>query len=116
MTVRECYEQMNSDYEGVLERLGSEAMVKKFALRFLDDASFNNLTDALKENNAEEAFRAVHTLKGICLNLGFDRLYEASSALTEKLRNGDIDNTEDLYNKLKEQYGVTVDAIKGIQD
>lgn len=116
MTVRECYEQMNSDYEGVLERLGSEAMVKKFALRFLDDASFNNLTDALKENNAEEAFRAVHTLKGICLNLGFDRLYEASSALTEKLRNGDIDNTEDLYNKLKEQYDVTVNAIKGIQD
>lgn len=116
MTVRECYEQMNSDYEGVLERLGSEAMVKKFAIKFLDDASFNNLTDALKENNAEEAFRAVHTLKGICLNLGFDRLYEASSALTEKLRNGDIDNTENLYNKVKEQYGVTVDAIKGIQD
>lgn len=115
MTVKECYEQMNSDYEGVYERLGSEAMIKKFALRFLDDASFDNLTNALKDNNAEEAFRAVHTLKGICLNLGFDRLFEASSELTEKLRGGDINNTEDLYNKVKEQYDVTVNAIKGIQ-
>ena len=29
MTVKECYEQMGSDYEGVLERLGSEAIVKR---------------------------------------------------------------------------------------
>ena len=26
MTVKECYEQMGSDYEGVLERLGSEVV------------------------------------------------------------------------------------------
>ena len=40
----------------------------------------------MTQNNAEEAFRAVHTLKGICLNLGFDTLYKASFELTEKLR------------------------------
>ena len=40
MTVKECYEQMGSDYEGVLERLGSEAIVKRFALKFLQDPSF----------------------------------------------------------------------------
>ena len=28
MTVKECYEQMGSDYEGVLGRMGSEAMIK----------------------------------------------------------------------------------------
>ena len=31
MTVKECYEQIGSDYAGVLKRLGSEALVKRFA-------------------------------------------------------------------------------------
>ena len=44
MTVKECYEQMGSDYEGVLGRMGSEAMIKRFALKFLQDPSFNNLS------------------------------------------------------------------------
>ena len=47
MTVKECYEQMGSDYEGVLGRMGSEAMIKRFALKFLQDPSFNNLEENL---------------------------------------------------------------------
>ena len=27
MTVKECYEKVGSDYDGVLKRLGSEALV-----------------------------------------------------------------------------------------
>ena len=45
MTVKECYEQMGSDYESVLGRMGSEAMIKRFALKFLQDPSFNNLKE-----------------------------------------------------------------------
>ncbi len=63
MTVQECYESMGSDFEGVLGRMGSEAMVKRFALKFLDDPSYGNLVKAVEEQNAEEAFRAAHTLK-----------------------------------------------------
>ena len=37
MTVRECYEELGSDFDKVLSRLVSEALVKKFALKFLDD-------------------------------------------------------------------------------
>ena len=86
MTVKECYEQMGSDYESVLGRMGSEAMIKRFALKFLQDPSFNNLKENLEKNDGEEAFRAAHTLKGVCLNLGFDELYEVSAEITEKLR------------------------------
>lgn len=32
MTVKECYESMESDYEGVIGRMGSEGLVKRFAL------------------------------------------------------------------------------------
>ena len=34
----------------------------------------------------EAAFRAAHTLKGVAQNLGFQKLYLSSAALTEALR------------------------------
>ena len=84
MTVQECYESIGADFEGVLGRMGSEAMVKRFALKFLDEPSYRSLVKAVEEQNAENAFRAAHTLKGICLNQGLDRLCIASACLTEK--------------------------------
>ena len=86
MTVRESYEKIGSNFDEVLRRLGSEALVKRFALKFLNDTSFQDLKDALVKKDGETAFRAAHTLKGVCLNLGFDRLYEVSAELTEKLK------------------------------
>ena len=65
MTVKECYEKVGSDYEAVLKRLGSEDMLKRFSIKFLDDPSFQSLQENLKAGNTREAFRAAHTLKGI---------------------------------------------------
>ena len=137
MTVKECYEQMGSDYESVLGRIlyydahiipvlqsdyesvlgrmGSEAMIKRFALKFLQDPSFNNLKENLEKNDGEEAFRAAHTLKGVCLNLGFDELYEVSAEITEKLRGKETAGSEDMFQKVEEKYQKTVNAIKGLE-
>ena len=101
MTVRESYENIGSNFEEVLRRLGSEALVKRFALKFLNDTSFQDLKDALVKKDGETAFRAAHTLKGVCLNLGFDRLYEVSAELTEKLRGRDTSGTEELFNMVE---------------
>lgn len=114
MTVKECYDKIGADYEGVLQRFGSEGLIKKFALKFLDDASFQNLQEALKNKDAEEAFRASHTLKGICANLGLDNLYKVSSDLTEQLRGRILDGYEEKYQKVEEQYRLTVDTIAQI--
>lgn len=115
MTVKECYEQMGSDYEGVLERLGSEAIVKRFALKFLQDPSFAQLKESLAKNDGEEAFRAAHTLKGVCLNLGFDELFEVSAELTEKLRERKTAGSEELFQKVSQKYQKTVMAIQGLE-
>ena len=37
MTVRESYEKMGANYDGVLSRLGNEMLIKKFAVKFLKD-------------------------------------------------------------------------------
>ena len=86
MTIQECYEAIGGNYEDVLRRLPSEALIRKFTLKFLEDQSYPLLKQSLGDNNYEEAFRGAHTLKGVCQNLSFDRLYEVSSELTELLR------------------------------
>ena len=116
MTVKECYESMEADYEGVIGRIGSEGLVKRFALKFLDDPSYLNLEKAIQEQNVEEAFRAAHTLKGICLNLGFDRLYKVSEELTEKLRESELNGYEAVYGKVQDEYKNTIDAIHKLEE
>lgn len=112
MTVRESYEKIGSNFDEVLRRLGSEALVKRFALKFLNDTSFQDLKDALVKKDGETAFRAAHTLKGVCLNLGFDHLYEVSAELTEKLRGRDTSGTEEMFKKVETQYRILTDAIR----
>ncbi len=80
-------------------------------LKFPTDPSFQLLSDALRENRIEEAFRGAHTLKGICINLGFTKLYETASALTEILRAGKTEGTEALFSELSTQYHDLISKI-----
>lgn len=113
MTVQECYQEIGADYREVIRRLGSEERVKKFLLKMLDEGSFLELCKALSAGNLEEAFRAAHSLKGICLNLGIIPLANSSSALTEALRNGNIpENLADLFGQVQSDYMQTLSAIR----
>lgn len=114
MTVRESYEKIGSNFDEVLRRLGSEALVKRFALKFLNDTSFQDLKDALVKKDGETAFRAAHTLKGVCLNLGFDNLYPSSKDLTELLRAGSMDGYEELFAEVEKEYNRTCEALRKV--
>ena len=112
MTIEECYEAIESDYKSVFKRFGNGAMVKRFAIKFLNDPSFQDLTDGLAAQDGEKAFRAAHTLKGVCLNLGFTGLYKVSAELTEVLRGRETAESDALYQQVREQYTILTDAIK----
>ncbi len=111
MTIEQAYEKMGADYKGVLTRFMNEALVTRFAGKFLTDTSFDDLKNALAAKDVATAFRAAHTLKGVCLNLGFDNLYKPSSELTEVLRAGTMDGSEELMKQVEEQYAVTINAL-----
>lgn len=115
MTAKECYEQMGGNYENVLERLSSETLIKKFLKKFVDDGSFSDIIRYLDAGENENAFRAAHTLKGICLNLGLDRLYESAVEVTESLRGGKNETNPEMLERLKSDYEVTINAIKGLE-
>ena len=89
-----------------------EELVRKFLLKFLDDKSYADLERTLSEGDYKEAFRAAHTLKGVCLNLGFTELYKVSAELTEVLRGRETAGSDELYTQVKEQYTTLTDAIR----
>ena len=107
MTIQECYKKMGADYQEVLERLYNEAMICKFD-------SFQILEEALRRGDVKEAFRGAHTLKGVCQNLGFSNLYAPTYTLTETLRAGQLEGTQEQFAKVAEQYKRTVDAIRAL--
>lgn len=114
MTIQECYKAIGGNYEDVLRRLHNEALIQKFTLKFLEDPSYLQLKQALKDKNYEDAFRSAHTLKGVCQNLSFDHLYEVSNELTELLRDrtGEQPGIPEAMEKVTEVYELTIEEIK----
>lgn len=122
MTIREFYECTGGDYEEVLSRFLSEERTARFLKMFPKDPSFGGVEAVFPEAAAEmpedvseeavgEAFRAAHTLKGVCLNLGLSRLYQSASAVTEALRAADLRQTRELMPVLRRDYREVMEAL-----
>ena len=82
MKLNEFYTAVDGNYEDAMERLQNEMFVVKFLRMLPRDGS-------MADGRANDAFRAVHTLKGIALNLSLTKLAAACSQLTEALRGAD---------------------------
>lgn len=115
MTLKECYAAMNGDYDDVLSRLRTERLVQKFVLKFLADDSYQLLRKSLDEQDYSEAFRAAHTMKGICQNLSITGLGKSSAELTEALRNGWTPEAAGLIEQVTQDYAAVSDAIQTFQ-
>ena len=98
----------------VVGRLGGDpGLVIHFLSKFEKDGSFQSLCDALNNDDGETAFRAAHTMKGLCATLGLQNLFEKSSAITEMLRGGGaIQPAKDAMPALKKEYDSTIEALK----
>ena len=112
MTIKSLYEAVGGDYKDVVKRLISEEFTAQLALGFLDDDGFSSLEKAMKNRNAEDAFRAAHTLKGVALNLGFKNLGESASELTEVLRKRTFDGADEPFEKVRADYAVVISALR----
>lgn len=115
MTIREFYSKTGGNYQEVIRHLGTEERVARFLKMFLKDPSFACLEQALEQGNGQEAFRAAHTLKGVCLNLGFSGLYLKCSRVTENLREGNLEAGMRNMPALRQSYRLIVDSIGQIE-
>ena len=116
MNLKDCYIKFGGDFDEVLGRLRREETVQKFAFKFLDDKSFSLFESSIGSKDYEDALRAVHTLKGICQNLSFTRLFESSSLVTNALKENDWNKAVDMMPKLSKDYYEIVDIIRAYKN
>ena len=114
MTVDACYKAMEGDYAAALGVLESESRVRRYLLRFLGDPTARMLVAALADGRWADAFRAAHTLKGLCRGLGLTRLHASCSALTDALRGGGPLEDAQLGAQVKAEYGRVVQAVSAL--
>ena len=115
MNLKDCYLKFGGDFDEVLGRLRREQTVRKFVFKFLDDKSFSLFEASMVKKDYSEALRAVHTLKGICQNLSFTKLFESSSLVTNALKENDWNKAVDMMPKLSKDYYETINVIKDLK-
>ena len=95
--------------------MGNEDLIARFMFKFLNDQSMNDLTKYLAEGNVSEAFKAVHTLKGVGANLGLKGFLTPVCELTEILRAGSMEGYEVKYNEIKPKYDEFIAILQKYQ-
>ncbi|MDO4523414.1 MAG: Hpt domain-containing protein [Eubacteriales bacterium] len=115
MTLESIFEQLGGDYHETKERLMSDELILRMLKKFSADQEYSKLEQAMKAKDLETAFRAAHTLKGIALNLGLGNLAKSAVDLTESLRYGKTDFTEELFEQCKEEYRKTISILEQLK-
>jgi HPt (histidine-containing phosphotransfer) domain-containing protein len=106
-------EDLGTDVKTALKRfMNKDALYEKFIKKFMDDHSYMDLQEAFADARVEDAFRAAHTMKGVCANLGFDNLLKILTPMTEVLRAGSTDGVADMLAQLKEEYEKLCSVIR----
>ena len=112
MNLVEFYDQLAGNYEDVKARLLKDERILRFLRKFPAAKELEELKAALAAGDWATAFRASHTLKGNCLNLGLDGLFAPSSELCENLRGGSPEKDwQPLLAAVEAEYQKTIEAI-----
>ena len=111
ISMREAYEKIGANYDDACARLMGDEMLARFALKFLDDESMDKLEAAMAAGDAESAFMAAHTLKGVAGNLSMKDLFARVSEVVECLRGGDIGAAAEKMPAVEASYRKVADAL-----
>ena len=111
MNIEEFYAKISGNYPDALARLMRESLVERFVLKFAKDKSFEELEANIEAGHTELAFQAAHTLKGVCKNLAFTKLADASSEITELLRAGKLEAAKIYFPLVKAEYDIVIEAL-----
>lgn len=116
MTLKECYQQMGGDYAEAITQLHNEPFMHRCILKFVRDRNYQKLRDALSASDVDAAFRAAHTFKSLCHTLCLCQLYPVIDKLTERLREGQLEQAAPFWENLKPEYERTMEVLLQYQE
>lgn len=103
MKLDEFFRCVGGDYGEAKARFQNDERIVRFLNMFPGDTP--------------TAFRAVHTLKGVALNLGLGSLAHASSQMTEALRGQDSmpESVQPLYEAVQKEHTAVCSALEKLE-
>ena len=117
MKLDEFFRCVGGDYGEAKARLQNDERIVRFLNMFPGDDSMQNQRNAMNAGDTTTAFRAVHTFKGVALNLGLGSLAHASSQMTEALRGQDSmpESVQPLYEAVQKEHTAVRGALEQLE-
>lgn len=101
--------------ETAMERfMNNEQLLERFLKKFPQDPNYEAMLTAVAEKRYEDAFKAAHSLKGVCGNLSLVSLYDNVCMVVELLRNGKGEEIETALPSVKAEYERVVAILETI--
>lgn len=101
------------DVKSALDRfMGRDDLLLRFLKKFGEDPNYEILKNSMAEKKYEEAFKAAHSLKGVCGNLSMVNLFQTISKEVEFLRGQQYEEAEKLFPRVVEEYDKSVGILR----
>lgn len=96
-----------------LDRLSNdEGLYLRLLSSFLLTDPLKELKDAIKKHDTETSIRAVHSLKGVTLNLGLLNLADPCIEMLQLYRQGAVTKADALFPKVEEAFSSFITKVK----
>jgi CheY-like chemotaxis protein/HPt (histidine-containing phosphotransfer) domain-containing protein len=106
------------DVESALIMVGGNMkLYKKLLIEFRADYSnsFNEIKNAIENNNLEEAERCAHTVKGVAGNIGINKLQKIAGDLEAGIRKRETDRYDVMLNKYSRELSKVLTTLKDLE-
>lgn len=104
--------QHETDIEEAINRFsGNKDLYQICLMDFVQDTTMLTFENAVKRDAWDEAFTAVHALKGLAGNMGFIPLFHTSAKIVILLREGRLHELPEAHTQLKQEYDEIVSVI-----
>ena len=116
MTLQELYVLIEGDYEQAIKVLRIEKLLDKHIRKLPNNTVFEELFLAIEKMDGNAIFESSHAIKGLCSNLGLNKLAALSAEVCDEFRQGNARKMGDLevknkISQIKSLFEKTCDGI-----
>ena len=120
MTLQELYTSIDGSYDHAVQIMRMEKLINRYLLKFPNSGVNEALVAAGASMDPTALFESAHAMKGVCANMGFDKLSAAAGEITEEFRPGSARTLSDDEVRAKiaaidAMYQRTVDGIRAYE-
>ena len=117
MTLQELYASIDGNYDHAVQIMRMEKLINRYLSKFPNSGVYEALAAAGESMDPTALFESAHAMKGVCANMGFDKMSAAAGEITEEFRPGSARTLSDEEVKARiadigVMYRHTVDGIR----